>query len=70
MPMREPLRLRNSPHNSSAAANFGRAILLLLDSPDFTAVAAFAGGGIVASLKLALAYPVAIEVVALFAQTS
>jgi hypothetical protein len=69
--MRGPLPLRKSqPDDSNVPANLGHAALLLLESPDFTAIVAFAGGGLITSLKLALAYPVMLEAVALFAQTS
>jgi hypothetical protein len=67
VPMRGPLPLRKSPPD--VPASLRHAVRLLLESPDFTAIVAFAGGGFVTSLKLALAYPVVLEAVALFAQT-
>ena len=71
MPMRGPLPLRNSsPNTFSAAANLKAAILSLLETPDFTVIVALASAGTATSWKLALAYPPAMEAVALFAQTT
>jgi hypothetical protein len=71
MPMRGTLPLRNSSLNDfRETKSVDDAVLLLINSPDFIAIAAFAAVGILASLWLALAQPGTIETMALFAQTT
>jgi hypothetical protein len=70
MPMREPLRVRrSSPDDLGVSTSLRHALMMLVESPDFAVVIGFAGGGIIMTLKLALAYPAALEIMALFAQT-
>lgn len=69
MPMRGTLPLRNSSLNDfDQTISVKHAVLLLVNTPDFIAVAGFAATGILASLWLALVQPYTIELASLFAQ--
>lgn len=68
MPMRGTLPLRNSSLNVDKTMSVEDAVLLLVNTPDFAVVAAFAATGVLASPWLALAQPYTNELAALFAQ--
>ena len=71
MPMRGTLPLRNaSADNFREITSAEEAIRQLINSPDFTIIATFAAAGTLASLWLALRHPGAIELMAMFAQTT
>jgi hypothetical protein len=71
MPMRGTLPLRNlSLQIFRETTTLERAVLLLLNSPDFAVICFFAVVGIFISLSLALMWPSFNEVLALFALTT